>query len=299
MQLVTQTKLGLLYKADCLAFLAAIPDASAATFFADPPFNLGKRYGELGCDTLPDRDYLVWCEDWLRQAVRILKPGGALFVHNLPKWLIPIGSFLNATSEMFFRHWIALYRPQSLPIPNRLFPAHYGILYYIKGDRPRVFGRDRVRTPIAKCRGCGTSIKDYGGHRKALNPKGLNLTDVWTDVPAVRHAKYKHRPANELTPRIVERIVLLSTRKGDLIVDPFVGSGTTAFVAEKFGRRWICADLNDCNAAKERVEATGREDGCGSTHRNHKPVTAPVVSKRGGFSPKSAVGSPRTSAAPT
>jgi len=163
------------------------------------------------------------------------------------------------------------YRPQSLPIPNRLSPAHYGILYYIKGERPRVFGRDQVRTPIVRCRGCGTSIKDYGGHKKALNPKGLNLTDVWSDVPAVRHAKYKHRPTNELTPRIVERIVLLSTRKGDLIVDPFVGSGTTASVAESLGRRWICADLNDCDAAKERIEAIGRKAG-GQRADRRKPV---------------------------
>ena len=254
MEEMLQTNLGRLYRADCRDLLASLPSASVATFFADPPFNLGKKYGGSGTDDLPAAQYLEWCKGWLTEAVRILRPGGALFVHNLPKWLIQIGSFLSENKELSFKHWIALYKPHSLPIPNRLSPAHYGILYYIKGDRPRVFGRDRVRTPIALCRGCKQPIKDYGGHRKALNRKGLNLTDVWIDVPLVRHAKYKHRSTNELPPRLLERIILLSTRKGDLIVDPFVGSGTTAFVAEKLGRRWLCGDLYDCEIAKQRVE---------------------------------------------
>ena len=233
--------------------LRSIETASVHTFFADPPFNLGKDYGVNGSDDLSESAYLDWSKTWLREAVRILVPGGALFVYNLPKWLLQVGAYLNSLDGLTFKHWIAVDKPHSLPIPNRLSPSHYGMLYYVSGERPRVFNRDAVRIPIKRCRHCGGDIKDYGGHKKHLNPKGLNLSDVWADVPPVRHSKYKNRAANELDPAILERVILLSTDEGDTIVDPFVGGGTTAYVAEKLNRRWICGDINDCCCARDRL----------------------------------------------
>jgi site-specific DNA-methyltransferase (adenine-specific) len=155
--------------------LRALPSESAHTFFADPPFNLGKDYGTNGCDNLSESAYLEWSKEWLREAVRVLVPGGAIFVYNLPKWLIPIGWYLNSFESLTFKHWIAVNKPHSLPIPGRLSPSHYGMLYYVKGNRPRVFNRDAVRIPVRSCRHCGRDIKDYGGHRKHLNPKGPSL----------------------------------------------------------------------------------------------------------------------------
>jgi len=248
------TASGCLYRGDCLEFLGTIADESVATFFADPPFNLSKDYGSNGSDNIPDADYLNWCEKWLGEGVRALAPGGALFVYNLPKWLMPLGTYLGSLGGMTFKHWIAIDKAHSLPIPNRLSTSHYGLLYFIKGDRPRVFDRDAVRIPIQVCRHCGREVKDYGGHKKYLNPKGLNLSDVWDDIPPVRHKRYKTRQANQLAPVILERIILLSTRPGDLVCDPFAGAGTTAYVAEKLGRRWISYELNDCEPAKCRLD---------------------------------------------
>jgi len=258
MQFISATHSGALYQADCLDLLRAIPDSSVHTVFADPPFNLGKDYGINGSDRRPDSQYLSWCYQWLEQSCRILVPGGSLFVYNLPKWLIPIGAHLG-TLQMSFKHWIAIYKPTSLPIPNRLSPSHYGLLYYVKGDRPRVFNRDALRVAIRTCRHCHGDIKDYGGHKKHLNAKGLNLGDIWDDVPSIRHRKYKNRAANELAPIVVERALLMSSRRGDVVVDPFVGSGTTAFVAQGLGRKWICGDLNDCSVARNRVASEGCE----------------------------------------
>ncbi len=260
MKLVYSTKYGKLYKSDCLELLRQLPESSVHTFFADPPFNLGKNYGPNGNDDLPEEKYLEWSKKWLREAVRSLAPGGALFIHNLPKWLIPLGNFLNSIAGLTFRHWIAIDKPHSLPIPNRLSPSHYGLLFYIKGPRPRVFNKDAVRLPIETCRMCGRDIKDYGGHRKHLNPKGLNLSEVWDDVSPVRHRKNKNRMANELAPVILERVILLTTVEGDMIVDPFAGGGTTAFVAEKLKRRWIAGDVNDCSAAKVRLLQYARQN---------------------------------------
>jgi len=253
MRLAYESSLGHLYEGDCLEFLCSIPSNSIHTFFADPPFNLGKKYGKNGTDKLEEQAYLKWSFSWLDEASRVLTVGGALFVYNLPKWLIPYGSHLNAKRELTFKHWIAIDKAHSLPIPSRLSPSHYGMLYYVKGDKPRVFDRDAVRIPIATCRHCGRDVKDYGGHKKFLNPKGLNLSDVWDDIPPVRHRKYKYRAPNELAPQILERVILLTTRPGDIVCDPFIGGGTTAYVAERLNRHWVGCDLNTVSAAIRRL----------------------------------------------
>lgn len=280
MRLAHQTALGQLYESDCLDFLKSIPAESVHTFFADPPFNLKKKYGKKGSDSLPDQEYIEWSHLWLREAMRILAPGGALFVYNLPKWLIQYGGFLGANPEMNFKHWIAIDKAHSLPIPNRLSPSHYGMLYYIKGSKPRVFDRDAVRIPIAICRHCNRDVKDYGGHRKYLNPKGLNLSDVWDDIPPVRHRKYKYRAPNELAPQIAERVILLTTKSGDIICDPFVGGGTTAYVAERLGRRWLCADLNTVSAATRRLAdlENGVHPTWKTSSKSRNPSIQPAVS---------------------
>lgn len=260
MKLVYETQLGKLFQADCLEFLKTLESSTVHTFFADPPFNLRKNYGNQTSDDVSRGEYLSWSKKWLDEAVRILAPGGSLFVYNLPQWLIEYGAHLNSKSGLTFKHWIAIDKAHSLPIPNRLSPSHYGMLFYVKGQKPRVFDRDTVRLPIATCRHCGRDIKDYGGHRKYLNPKGLNLSDVWDDIPPVRHKKYKYRSANELAPLILERVINLSTCPNDVVCDPFAGGGTTAYVAERLGRKWLSADINDCSAAKQRL--VDLENGC-------------------------------------
>jgi site-specific DNA-methyltransferase (adenine-specific) len=269
MQLEYSTSLGNFYQADCLDLLRSIRSESVHTFFADPPFNLKKDYGSHGSDDIAEADYLKWCEAWAAEGVRTLAPGGAMFIYNLPKWLMPIGTFLSAQPGMTFKHWVAIDKAHSMPIPNRLSTTHYGMLYYIKGDRPRVFDRDAVRLPIETCRHCGKDVKDYGGHKKFLNPKGLNLSDVWDDIPPVRHKKYKSRQANQLAPVILERVLLLTTKPGDLVCDPFGGAGTTAYVSERLGRRWISGELNDCGPARLRLEevANGTDRGWRSSRK--------------------------------
>ena len=99
-------------------------------------------------------------------------------------------------------------------------------------------------------------MKDYGGHRNALNPKGLNLSDVWTDIPPVRHWKFKSkkRKANALSTKLLDRVIELSTESGDVVLDPFGGSGTTFAVCENKGRRWIGIEIESVNVIIERLE---------------------------------------------
>jgi site-specific DNA-methyltransferase (adenine-specific) len=151
---------------------------------------------------------------------------------------------------MTFRHWIAVDIKLSLPIPGRLYPSHYSLLYYTKG-KPKTFARPRVPVPV--CRHCGGDIKDYGGHRGKLHPAGLNLTDVWTDIPPVRHRATKRRAANELSVKLLRRVLEIATEPGDTVLDPFGGSGTTFAAAEELGRRWIGVELGDCEPIARRL----------------------------------------------
>ncbi len=245
------TPLGKLYQADCMSVLPAIPSDSVHTVFADPPFNLGKHYGKKTRDDYPDSEYLEWCRSWLRECVRVLAPGGALFVYHLPRWNVSLGAFLGEIG-MAFRHWIAIEHTGRLPILGRLYPSHYSMIYYTKG-KPRVFRR--IRTPIQTCRHCGGEIKDYGGHRNAMHPKGVTLKDIWTDIPPVRHSKFKSscRTANALSTKILDRVVQMTTKPGDLVLDPFGGSGTTYAVCEYHGRRWLGIEIENIDAIQERL----------------------------------------------
>ena len=246
------TALGALFSADCLDVLPAVRDGVVDTIFADPPFNLGKKYGKQTNDSKSDAEYVAWCSKWVAECVRALKPGGALFLYNLPKWNIPLGAHLGEIG-MEFRHWIAIQISACLPIAGRLHPSHYSLLYYAKG-KPNTF--KRIRTPVLTCRHCGGEIKDYGGHRGALNPKGLTLKDVWTDIPPVRHSKFKSkaRKANALSTKILERVVRMSTVPGDLVLDPFGGSGTTYAVCEYLERRWIGIEIDYADVIVDRLE---------------------------------------------
>ncbi len=247
-----QTRHGAVFNEDCIDFLGRVEDESVDTVFADPPFNLGKVYGPRVNDEVTESEYVDWGTAWIDECIRVLKPGGSFFLYNLPRWNIVFGAHLMAR-KMDFRHWIAISIKFGLPITGRLYPAHYSLLYYSKG-KPKTFRK--IRTPIETCRHCGGEIKDYGGHRGAMNPDGVNLTDVWTDVPPVRHWKFKSRKrgANQLSTKLLERVIHLSTEEGDLVLDPFGGSGTTFDVAERHERYWLGAEIESCDVIKERLQ---------------------------------------------
>lgn len=276
LQQVYKSDYGILYQGDGLKLLLALPDESVDLVFADPPFNLGKEYGRGIDDRMEVEKYLEWSQKWLDRSVQVLKPGGSLFVFNLPKWCIEYGAYLNQKG-MWFRHWIACRMPKAFPRGKKMSPAHYGLIYYTKGE-PAVF--NKIYTPIQVCRHCGGEIRDYGGHRKSLNEKGINLMDVWdmpedvwedapeadsnevlwtlaeemwNDIPPVRHRQHKKRVPNELAPIMLERIVAMASNSGQIVVDPFGGSGTTFYAAEKLQRYWIGSEIGDTAPAIERL----------------------------------------------
>lgn len=244
-----RTQYGALYNADCLNILAQLKSEVADCVFADPPFNLGKDYRNGFTDKTNEADYYEWCARWIIECSRILKPGGAFFLYALPELAVRFANVMN--ERLTFRHWIALSMKGTYSRGKKLYPAHYALLYYTRGE-PKTF--NKVRLPIPTCRHCGGEIKDYGGHRDKLNPEGLNLTDFWDDTSPNRHKKFKVRPGvNELKLMIPERAILISTNEGDLVVDPFGGGGSTYQAAEKHRRYWIGTELYDGAHVKARM----------------------------------------------
>jgi site-specific DNA-methyltransferase (adenine-specific) len=102
-----ETKLGKLCNADCLDVMPLLGKGNIDLIFANPPFNLGKDYGNGVSDSLKDHEYLRWCERWIAEGVRVLTPGGAYFLWNLPRCNIELGRYLNEVG-MIFRHWVAV-----------------------------------------------------------------------------------------------------------------------------------------------------------------------------------------------
>lgn len=243
-----ETEYGQLYQCDCMQLLRKMDNESVDLIFADPPFNLNKEYGKGISDNLSTTEYLNWCYEWLDECIRILKPGGTFMIYNLPKWSSYYAEYLNR--KLTFRSWIAIDMKYSLPISGRLSPSHYALLYYIKGNRPSVFNNPRIL--LQTRRHCGGELKDYGGYKSKMNPQGVNVSDVWYDIYPVRHSK--NRKYNELSVKLLERIISMCTNENDIVFDPFGGSGTTYAVAEILGRKWIGAEIGDCIVIENRLK---------------------------------------------
>ena len=232
-------KLNSILHGDCLELLSAVPDESVDVTFADPPFNLKKRYSSYR-DNLELSRYVEWCNKWLQELVRVTKPTGSIFIHNIPKWLTYFSAELNKIAD--FKHWIA-WDAMSTPLGKTLLPTHYGILYYAK-DAHKLKFYD-IRYPHHRCRKCEILRKDYGGKKNKLHPFGPIVSDVWSDLHRIKHNKRRDKHPCQLPIHLLERIILMSTDEGDVVLDPFMGTGTTAVAAKRLGRNYIGIELDE------------------------------------------------------
>ncbi len=234
---------------DCLKSLRKIPDNSVDVCFADPPFNLKKRYSKYH-DHKGHDEYLAWCEQWIRELVRVTKPTGSIVIYNIPKWIRYYTAILDRVAH--FRHWIA-WDAMTAPMGKTLMPAHYGIIFYSKS--PKGFKFFEIRAPHKHCRLCDGFLKDWGGKVAQRHVFGTLVSDVWTDIHRVRHSIRRDEHPCQLPIHLPERIILMTTEPGDAVLDPFLGTGTTAIAAKQLGRHFIGLELDEKYAriARRRV----------------------------------------------
>ncbi len=232
---------------DCLEKLATIPDNAIDFIFTDPPYNLGKGYSGYG-DDLEIRQYFDWCDKWIAELVRVLKPGRTLALLNIPLWSIRHFLFMNTLLE--FQNWIVW---DGLAFPVRfIMPAHYTILAFSKGlSRPLPgltgeAGVTDVRNGLSPFKSLAPLADGYclrascvaDRQRAKINDRG-SLTDVWSDIFRLKHNSRRVDHPTQLPPQLLYRLIALFTRPHEVVLDCFNGAGTTTLTAHQLGRRFI------------------------------------------------------------
>lgn len=228
----------MLYKGDCIKFLNNLDMASASVCITSPPYNIGKEYERRAALD----DYLKWLNKVAGGIYNALNNSGSLFwqvgnmvdqgeVYPLDIITYPIFKELG----FHLRNRIVWTFGHGLHCSKRLSGRHETILWFTKSDDYK-FNLDDIRVPSKY-----PHKKHYKGSRKgqiSSNPLGKNPGDVW-DIPNVKH---NHPEKNEhpcqFPEELVRRAILATTELNDLVIDPFLGSGTTAAVSESLGRRW-------------------------------------------------------------
>lgn len=235
-----------LLNGDSLEILPSIESDSIDFCFADPPYNIDKKYDDWN-DTQDIRDYFNWCDRWLEELVRVLKPGRTCAVLNIPQWAVRHFKYLK--SHLTFQNWIA-WEGLSLPV-RQIMPAHYSILCCSKGP-PRPLpgtkndGRDiPLQTELTSLKEwyClrATCIKQR--QRVRMNDRE-NVTDLWWDIHRLKHNSRRVDHPCQLPPTLMRRLISLFTLEGESVLDPFNGAGTTSLCAEQLDRKFIGIELS-------------------------------------------------------
>lgn len=241
---------GRLFCGDALAWLLTLPDSSVDLVVADPPYNLKKAEW----DTFKSHDvYLEWSLQWITQVSRILKPTGSFYVMGFSEILADIK---RPASKLFKGcRWLIWHYKNKANLGRDWGRSHESILLFRKTELAKI-NIDNIRIPY------GTHTLKYPKHPQAMtsqysngkrcdrhqtwlpNPQGAKPKDV-IEIPTTCNGMDEKTPHPTQKPEaLIRKFVLASSNRGDLVVDPFSGSGTTLVVAEQLGRQWLGCEVN-------------------------------------------------------
>lgn len=247
-----------LYKGDCLEFLRALQGSEARIDLCvtSPPYNIGKEYDE----SLLIATYVEWCADWMTRISRITSARGAFWLNlgyfEVPErgLCVPIPYLLWDKSPFYLLQEVVWHYGAGVSAKSRLSPRNEKWLFYVQNPQDYVFNLDDIRDPNVKY----PNQKKNGKFR--CNPLGKNPSDVWS-FPKVttgsnRSSKERTGHPAQFPLQVVERIILVSSQEGQVVLDPFAGSCSAGISAMGLGRVFvgieICADY--CKIAVERFE---------------------------------------------
>jgi site-specific DNA-methyltransferase (adenine-specific) len=236
-----------LVRGDCLEVLQRIPSESVDFCFADPPYNLKKKYDKWD-DTLEIKEYFEWCDAWLTELVRVLKPGRTLAVLNIPLWAVR--HFARLRTLMTYQNWI-VWEGLSLPV-RMIMPANYVILCFSKGESRDLPGLDPCASKSIDTRELLSFKESYCVRASCLNERAVlgvqdktPITDLWWDIHRLKHNCRRVDHPCQLPPALMRRLIALFTQPGERVLDPFNGVGTTTLAAEQLGRAFIGIELSE------------------------------------------------------
>jgi site-specific DNA-methyltransferase (adenine-specific) len=214
---------------DACEEMLKLPDTCVDLIVADPPYNLGKDYGN-NRDLKAWRDYENFTRTWLTQAIRLLKPTGSLYVFMGVRFISKLFIILEDDFGLNFNGWTTWHYTQGMGRKTGFSPRHEDILFFTK-TRDYTFNLDDVRIP-----------QKY--YRERNNMEGANPGDVWQFSHVHYSNPERQRHPTQKPEALLERIIRASSNSGDIVLDPFVGSGTTCRVAKALQRQWIGIDIN-------------------------------------------------------
>ncbi|WP_013321365.1 DNA methyltransferase [Gloeothece verrucosa] len=237
---------------DCLDYLKKLPDNSIDFAFVDPPYNLKKQYSGYS-DDLEIEQYFQWCDQWIREIARVLKPGRTCAILNIP--LRAIRHFIFSKTLLQFQNWIVW---DALAFPVRLImPAHYTILCFSKGkprELPGLMGESGITTTTSApetFNALNPLADDFCLRSSCIKKrKNLNindrtlLTDLWSDIHRLKHNSRRVDHPCQLPPHLMYRLISLFTEMGEVVLDCFNGAGTTTLAAHQIGRKYIGIEIS-------------------------------------------------------
>jgi len=242
---------------DCLVRLADLPAGSVDLAFADPPFNIGYEYDAYH-DRRAKEDYLAWTERWLAAVRRVLKPSASFYVAIGDEFAAEVKVRLDALG-LTMRNWIVWHYTFGVNCTKKFNRSHAHIFYCVVDPKSFTFNADMVRVPSAR----QTTYAD-----SRANPRGKLPDDTWVLRPQEDErcfkpdsdtwyvsrvcGTFKERTGHpcQMPEAVLERIIHVSSQPGDLVLDPFAGSGTTLAVAKRLGRRYLGVELSEAYASK-------------------------------------------------
>lgn len=249
---------GEIWVGDAIAWLRSLESESVDLIFADPPYNIKKAEW----DTFESQQaYVEWSLQWIEQAARVLKATGTLYICGFSEIIADV----KLPAMQYFRgcRWLIWHYKNKANLGQDWGRSHESILHFRKAheftfnlDEVRIpYGRHTLKYPAHP----QAETSQYGNGKKHVwrpHPKGAKPRDV-VEIPTTCNGMEEKTPHPTQKPEeLLRKIVLVSSEPGDMVVDPFLGSGTTAVVAEQLGRRWKGCDisLEYCQWAAKRIE---------------------------------------------
>lgn len=250
---------GEIWCGDSIIWLRSLKSESVDLVFADPPYNIKKAEW----DSFESQEkYVNWSLQWIEQAARILKPTGTLYVCGFSEILAD----LRLPASRYFQgcKWLVWHYKNKANLGSDWGRSHESILHFRK-SKQFTFNIDAVRIPYGKHtlkypEHPQAETSQYGNGAKdklwSPHPQGAKPRDV-IEIPTTCNGMHEKTPHPTQKPEeLLRKIVLASSNAGDLLIDPFLGSGTTAVVSEQLGRYWKGCDISPeyCKWAAERIE---------------------------------------------
>ena len=255
----------ILFEGNSVDWLQSLKTESVDLIFADPPYNINKA----NWDKFESQEqYIEWSIQWIKEAARVLKPTGTMYVCGFTEILAD----LKHPSMKYFKgcKWLIWYYKNKANIGKDWGRSHESILHLRKSSK-FVMNIDGVRLPYGKHSlkypihpQAESSQFGNGGKRKDIwtpNPLGAKPRDV-LEVPTTCNGMTEKTPHPTQKPEeLVRKLILASSNAGDVVLDPFSGSGTTLVVAEQFNRKWLgCEISHEYNLwAIDRIEHVARK----------------------------------------